>query len=1275
MKKIGEKGWKKRMNKLRKIVGYIFLLLVCVCTMNVSAKAAENEEVNSDIEVSFSTDKESYEENEEIILSLEIKNISNATIKNVALEDIVLSGFEFVESEDMNASWNLQPGESVVATATYIVEAEEIEVSAPAAGGQENKPTVETEKVDAIDTGDKANTTWYISLMVVVFAVILLLCFKGSKQKKIISLILSVVILAGSIFVVNDNQAYATGGQQRRVTASGVLAVNGELVEISANVKYETINLETAAKISYELFLDSSVLHNEDKFGCIYLEKGETLKKPENPSSDMAFFIDWYTTPDVSEKFDFLKPVAEDVVLYADWELDLTDTDNDGFQDFLEKQNGTDINNPDTDGDGLSDYIEFVIGTNPLAVDSDNNGVSDYDEDADGDLLTNGEESVYGTEVDWDDTDDDCISDYEEIKEYGTDPLKEDTDGDGASDNWEIQNGYDPTVFDAEFVATVQSEEVTEYNLVSGKVQMVLSGNQVETLNVSAVGYSDNFLVRPTLPGYMGYAYDFTVEGEFDKATLTFEYNTEVYGEPDEDFQPRIYYVNEETQLYEELENQTVENGKVTAETTHFSTYIMLNKVAFDKVWNSDIKPTDMEDVNSDVSLDISFVIDYSLSMEWNDPNELYKDVIKDFLSKLRNGQDKASVIKFVKRATVVHELSADLESVKKSVEGIEYNDGYTDYPGTDGSEGINAGLNSLSESTAKYKYMVFLTDGEDNQYNYSYDDLIERAKKENVIIYTVGLGSASDEVLIKIADGTGGKYYKAQSLGAVLLEEMFGIIEMDTIDRFKDSNNDGITDYYTKLIYEGVMPGAEQFKGIDFNLSKDYDGDGLLNGEEIEIVNFGSSVYVKMKSNPMMKFSDTDVLPDGLEIEGGSDPLRYDIYKWMADVLLNEEAYYHTRAAEDFNDSWLKKGFIDVSSYVYGVGNKTEIYRDLMIEYFCEYAGKEHLERIQHDETRKLLVDSLADMLSDVREFSDDASSYYEIVDNIYKAMDDINGSSSTTALVKIRDEFRALEKYMSIYYPNAKITMRTKAISKNIVDKINPKKIGKGVDAICNGITIWVAATDVYDTVTSFAAVNANNMAFEQNIDILEYTAKNANDNYCKDAAKMVSNQLAKEYGSMIASICGDAVEHGAKFLAETIMAKNPYMLAALVVRDILDLVTGLSEDVEQAYKMYCYAGLGQSIANLFEDSYRVKNGYYIAADVKQASDMKRYISHICNLRILGELMFVKWMEDDGWLSSDINMDLVYENVEIMNKYTLAYTAYLGGMIDSKLLKYFEE
>lgn len=557
---------------------------------------------------------------------------------------------------------------------------------------------------------------------------------------------------------------------------------------------------------------------------------------------------------------------------------DATDTDGEGLTDTMELIFGTDANKPDTDGDGLSDYEEVMAGLDPLKADADGNGVSDDQDDADGDGLTNGQEKELGTQITLADTDGDGLKDGDEVTLHFTDPLLADTDGDGASDGFEVANGADPLQANTSFhvVHAIQTEDT-----VAPAVDITLRGEQADTLVIAPAFQSR--IQAESIPGSLGQAYDFHVEGEFGQATISFTFDPALLPE---DGVPVIYYYNEDTQTFEAQET-TVSGHVASTVVTHFSTYILLNKTAFDQVWDSQIKPPialeDDSGLAEEMTLDIVFVIDYSSSMGWNDPGQLCKQVSHEFVAKLRDGLDRAAVVQFIRRATVLSPLSADKAAVNAAIDRIVYDSGYDRYSGTDGSTGLYAALEQLSASTAKYKYVIFLTDGEDNGYTYSYDTLCSRAFDMGVNIYTVGMGTASEEVLRDVAFRTDGKYYHAttsvDSDDVLKLDDVFTAIEEETIDYTADSNHDGISDYYTRLICQGRIrfgTGLENtfyLKGVTFEevqANDDYDHDGVLNGDEFSVWMDEKTgrVYTRYNSDPTLPDTDSDGYRDDTDKE-----------------------------------------------------------------------------------------------------------------------------------------------------------------------------------------------------------------------------------------------------------------------------------------------------------------------------------------------------------------------------------------------------------------------
>lgn len=93
----------------------------------------------------------------------------------------------------------------------------------------------------------------------------------------------------------------------------------------------------------------------------------------------------------------------------------LLDADNDGLNDDIEEEIGTDPNNPDTDGDGILDGAEVADGTDPLDDCDSIGGTPLPDSDCDSDGLTNNEENDLGTDPNNADTDGDGLTDGEEV--------------------------------------------------------------------------------------------------------------------------------------------------------------------------------------------------------------------------------------------------------------------------------------------------------------------------------------------------------------------------------------------------------------------------------------------------------------------------------------------------------------------------------------------------------------------------------------------------------------------------------------------------------------------------------------------------------------------------------------------------------------------------------------------------------------------------------------------------------------------------------------------
>ncbi|KCZ72319.1 uncharacterized protein containing a von Willebrand factor type A (vWA) domain [Candidatus Methanoperedens nitroreducens] len=128
------------------------------------------------------------------------------------------------------------------------------------------------------------------------------------------------------------------------------------------------------------------------------------------------------------------------------------------------------------------------------------------------------------------------------------------------------------------------------------------------------------------------------------------------------------------------------------------------------------------------------------------------KIVAKNFVGALIPG-DRAGVVDFDSYAYLIRPLTDDFNAVNASIDSLDA------WGGTNIGAGVSAANSHLisAGNTSHAWMMILLTDGE----GYYHDYYTQQAVANNITIYTIGLGSSVDSVLLTgITTATGGQYY-----------------------------------------------------------------------------------------------------------------------------------------------------------------------------------------------------------------------------------------------------------------------------------------------------------------------------------------------------------------------------------------------------------------------------------------------------------------------------------------------------------------------------------
>lgn len=781
------------------------------------------------LEITITADKENYSTGDTVKLNVNVKNNNSYTIDSLSLEGSISDNFTI--SENKNYSMKLEPSESK----DYTITAKQNNQDSPQTG-------VTPPIIPAVLLG--------ASLIFVTFTLI-----KNKKARKMLAVVLCVTSISGFCFDKSSFKAIAA--EYITVTKESTFKYNNKDITAKITAKYEDMDVIIVNTKPLGEKLDDGSYNVTEVISTLdgTLRRSNEIKEFSYKITDMKNAVVGEGKLPVAEKWvignfglvvggNNVEFTAVDnnnkvyitklIVFNANAEnmnntnVDLTDNDNDKLPAYYENWFGTDSDNSDSDNDGLNDYDEiYLYNTDPTKSDTDSNGINDMDDDADKDGLSLKEELALGTEYFVPDSDGDTIIDGEEVKN-GTDPLKADSDEDGLNDNEESELGYDPLKADTDGDGIIDSKELKEQSIsldlgdntpiTDVSVTLTVPGNIKKHVQVNNTENVDK--LSTGVVGRIGAPVEFTSDVEFESAEIVFKYDDAILGDtPIENL--AIMWYDEENEQYVIFDKDTVidtEAKTLTYTTTHFSTYLVVDRQIWYDTWREPINYRDGE-VQVETKYDLSFVVDVSGSMSGSSIQRA-KLAMNSFIDAMCP-QDSASLVTFNSYGKLIKAATSDKETLRSSVSLLSAGGG------TNTDSGLKLGIDQIETNgrTGATPVIIMICDGDVNYVQ----STIDRAISNGAAVYTINVINGNNSLLQKIADQTGGEYYYAATTEEIVAK--MNNIRQDTLGNvdMTDTDGDGLYDVYeTKgmRIQNGVVVKTNP-------LHPDTDKDGISDADE----------------------------------------------------------------------------------------------------------------------------------------------------------------------------------------------------------------------------------------------------------------------------------------------------------------------------------------------------------------------------------------------------------------------------------------------------------
>ena len=259
---------------------------------------------------------------------------------------------------------------------------------------------------------------------------------------------------------------------------------------------------------------------------------------------------------------------------------------------------------------------------------------------------------------------------------------------------------------------------------------------------------------------------------------------------------------------------------------------------------SKDCEVVSVEPISKYHPINIGIVIDHSGSMgadgdinfltgvqyrKLTAPIDNAKSAVKNFVSTFNFSKDFISVIGFATDIDEKLPLTKNISDINSIVDGMKATSSTALY------DAMLAGIDEVTKGNG-IKVLVVLTDGFDNASTYTSKDVIDRANKENMPVYIIGLGFVNIDTLQHIAKSTKGQFYFTRS--STSLDTIYALISKQ------------VQSYYNLVYTSPNLSSEDSTRKIE--LSFDVDSTYLVTNPET--INLPAEVLAYMDNKEKKK-------------------------------------------------------------------------------------------------------------------------------------------------------------------------------------------------------------------------------------------------------------------------------------------------------------------------------------------------------------------------------------------------------------------------------------